>query len=266
MITLKHVTTVALCAASCIAITTPAVATITTFASFSPAGQTTNVQWANSNGSIGTGGAIVSTATATTSVSASRRVKFSFLQASLAPKFTGIDAEFLFRATAATGNIASLVSGFLIQNGIVGTYSFRTTKVITFGGKTFAVGANLLSASFGGTSIAGQRNGNTASFSGSTAGGSSLTYTSDFLDFSKVVDNSFSISLDAVTAALQAKPVGSSPSSALRSFRAVASGTFSTDPAPLVAGAPEPAQWFLMVLGFGMVGVSIRRRSTALPN
>ena len=50
---------------------------------------------------------------------------------------------------------------------------------------------------------------------------------------------------------------------ALRSFRAVAGGSFSSDPAPLAAAAvvPEPSTWAMLLTGFFMVGLSVRRRA-----
>ena len=239
-----------------------------TFASFSPVGTSANVQWANSNGAAatGTGGSFVSTATSSSSVAASRLVSFSFLDTRLAPYFTGINAAFTLNASVATGNAASFASGFLVQDSIGGSFSFKSVAPIVIGTTIYAAGANLLTGSFGGTAIAGQRRGTTALFAGSTDAGDTLVYTSDFLSFTNVSDSDFAISLGAVTPALNAAgPTGGTPTAALRTFRSVASGTFSTDPNPLITArgvpaVPEPATWVMMLAGFGLVGGTLRSR------
>jgi hypothetical protein len=55
-----------------------------------------------------------------------------------------------------------------------------------------------------------------------------------------------------------------SPGKSLKSTRGVGSATFSTDIAPRVEGVPEPQVWGLMIVGFGMVGVSLRRRKSRI--
>ena len=260
---LKNLAIATVAAGTMLAAASPAQAVITTFASFSPIGSTANVRWTNSNGSVatGTGGKMTSIASATSTVLASRNVQFSFLGNSLSPFFTNATAAFTLNAIVPTGNPATLAAGFLIQEAVAGSFSFTTTSAVTIGSTTFAAGSNLLSATFGNTAIAGQRNGNTASFAGSTAAGDTLVYTSDFLSFTNVNDSAFAISLDSLFPGLQAVPTNGTPTRALRNFTAVASGTFSTDPAPIVTAIPEPAVWGLMIVGFGMVGIQTRRRS-----
>jgi hypothetical protein len=236
----------------------PAQAVITTFASFSPIGTGANFEWKN-NGTTstnGTGGSVFSLATATSTTAGSRRVSFSFLLPQLSSTINNVNAVFTLSGAAPSGNPAILISGFQLQDGIGGSFSFKSTSAITVGNTVYAAGSNLLSATFGSTAIAGKRNGTSASFSGSTAGGDTIVYTSDFLSFGNVVDSDFSISLTSVTT-----PLLASTNKALRTFKAVSSGSFSTDPAPLVNGVPEPAMWAMMVAGFGMVGVSLRGRN-----
>lgn len=240
----------------------PSQAAITTFASFSPIGTSTNVRWVNSSGaSAGTGGTIYSTATAGGTVPAPRNVSFSFLLPQLAPFVTGVTAQFSLNGTVPNGNPALLVAGFLVQDNVAGGFSFTSTSAITVNNTTYAAGSNLLTATYGGAAIAGQRNGTSGSFSGSTSAGDTVSYTSDFLSFSNVQDSDFSISLTSVASPLQAVPTNGVPTRALRSFRSVASGTFSSDPAPVVLAVPEPESWALMVVGFGLVGLQVRRRA-----
>jgi hypothetical protein len=47
----------------------------------------------------------------------------------------------------------------------------------------------------------------------------------------------------------------------LRSFRATATGSFSSDPAPTITALPEPGAWAMLIAGFGLVGFAARRRS-----
>ena len=240
---------------------TPAFAVITTFASFSPLNSSSNVRWDNNSGSAnGTGGSIFSLPVASSSVPGSRLVSFSFLQPELAPIVNNVTASFFLNASVPSENPAQSFGGFLVQNSIAGSFSFFSTAPITIGGTFYAPGSNLLSGTFSDAAIAGQRNGSSGSFSGSTFAGGSLNYTSDFLNFTNTVNSDFSISLTSITSLLQAAPTNGVPNRALRDFRAVAGGTFSTEPAPLISAVPEPSTWFMMLLGFGAVGAAIRRR------
>ena len=72
-----------------------------------------------------------------------------------------------------------------------------------------------------------------------------------------------------MTGVLQAVPTNAAPTAALRTFRAVAIGAFSTDGAPTVTldpgtPVPEPVVWGLMVIGFGMLGAQRRRMRSAV--
>ena len=51
-------------------------------------------------------------------------------------------------------------------------------------------------------------------------------------------------------------PVGSSS----QSLSASGSGTFASDPLPVVPGVPEPASWAMMLGGFGLLGATLRTR------
>jgi hypothetical protein len=183
------------------------------------------------------------------------------LQSQLAPYISNVTARFSLNGVVANGNPASLIGGFLLQDNVVGGFSFRSTTGITIKSKFFAAGSNLLTATYGGGAIFGQRNGSSGSFSASTAGGDTVTYTSDFLNFTNVAASDFAISLTSVASPFQAVPSSGIPNRALRAFRGVASGTFSSDPAPIVTAIPEPQVWGLMILGFGMVGIQVRRRA-----
>ncbi len=259
--TMRKTVTAAMLALGAIAVATPASAVITTFAQYQAIGTKGQTYWKNNgtNGSNGTGGSIYTTNTPTSTTPGSRLVSFSLLQPSIAPFVTNVNATYTLLASVAA-TPAQLLSGFLIQPGISGSFSFLSNAPITIGSTTYATGSNLLSGTFTQAAIFGARNGTSGSFSASTTSGSSITYTSDFLSFAPTVDRDFSISLTSITGVLQAVPTGGTPNRALRTFRAFGSGSFSSDPAPVVTAVPEPAVWGLMIVGFGMVGFQARRR------
>ena len=260
---IKPITAAILAAVSLFAVATPAQAVITTFADFSAiAGTRANVYWKNNgtNGSNGTGGSIYTIATNSSTTPGTRNVSFSFLQPSIAPFVTNATAAFTLNASV-SNTAAQLAGNFLIQPGIAGTFSFLTTAPITIGATTFATGSNLLSATFSQAAIFGQRRGTSGSFSASSTDPlDTISYTSDFLSFDPSSSLDFSMSLTSIFSVLQATPTNGVPTRALRTFRAVSTGSFSSDPAPTVTAVPEPAVWGLMIVGFGMVGLQTRRR------
>ncbi len=234
----------------------PAQAVITTFAAYEGINTTPGVRFQNdgTNSSNGTGGSLYTISTPTGTTPGSRNVKFSFLQAALSPFVSNVTASFtLFGATTSPAQTAF---SFKIQPNITGGFSFLSTSVITVGSHVYAAGSNLLSGTFTDVTIAGQNNATSAGFGGSTGGGAVITFTSDFLTFAPTGDKDFSISLTSLTPVLTA-----TAGKALRSFRAYSTGSFSSDPAPMINGVPEPSVWGLMIIGFGMVGIQTRRRS-----
>jgi hypothetical protein len=236
----------------------PADAAITTFADYKAIGTGSNIYWKNNgtSSSNGTGGSIYTLSSPSATTPGTTKISFSFLQPELAPYFTNVVANFTLLATV-TNAPALTVGGFKIQPSIVGSFSIKTTNAITIGSTTYAVGANLLTGVFTGGSVFGQNAGTSGSVSGSTTGGAAITYTSDFLSFAPTRDRDFSLSLTSI-----ASPLASSSGKALRSFRAVSTGSFSTDPAPtpLIGGVPESATWAMFIGGFGLMGASLRRR------
>ena len=272
---MKHSMIIAATAAA-IAVTSiavPASATVTTFAQYQSIGGVPNLYWKNNgtgtNASNGTGGSIFTTATGSSATPGSRLVSFSFLQPAIAPAITDVAANFTLLASV-TGEAASVFSipgagTFVVEPKINGSFSFTSTADITIGSTTYGAGANLLTGYFTNGTIAGARNGTSGAFSSTTTGGASITYTSDFLNFTPTVDRDFAISLTSITLPLNAAAFASlTPTKALRSFRANSTGSFSTDPAPLVNAVPEPTTWAMLVAGFGLVGAAARRRTIAV--
>jgi hypothetical protein len=154
-----------------------------------------------------------------------------------------------------TSTPAQALSGIYIQQVMTGTFSFTAKTAFSIGMNSYAAGTNLLSGAYTNAAIVGTSS--SGSFAGNnTNPGSALTFSSDVLNFAGVGDTDFSMSLTSLTPAF----FSLNNLTALRSFRAVAGGQFSTDPAP-ESPIPEPEVWALLVVGFGLVGVQVRRRA-----
>ncbi len=230
----------------------PAAAVVTTFASFGPGAGGANVYFLNA----GTSASFYTTANNTATTSGSRAVTFTFLQNafnSLGP----VNAAWTLAGTV-TSTVATINGTNITQSNVAGSFSFISTSAIMLGTQSFAAGSNLLSGTFTNSTIAGARSGTAAGFSGSTPS-SMINYTSDFLTFVPGSNFDFSISLTQIAPTLNALPTAGTPTRALRTFRAVAGGQFSSDPAP-IPNVPEPAIWLQLITGFGLVGLAARRR------
>ncbi|OYU15311.1 MAG: hypothetical protein CFE37_06035 [Alphaproteobacteria bacterium PA4] len=265
--------TIASLAAAALVSAAPASAVVTTFADFSNIGNAANVRWVisanNSGGNFSKNATFYSTATGTANIAGARRVNFNFSQPALAGVASGLQAMFTLNGTVT--NTQAVVNGTVItQNNISGTFSFiqAVGSSFTVGGQTFGAGVNLLSGSFTQSSISGQRNGTSAGWSASTLGGSAITYTSDVLGFVPGSNYDLAWSLASVAPLLNAtnaaNQITGTPNKALRTFRAVVGGQFSSDPAPITPAIPEPAIWAQLIIGFSMVGFASRRRKVSV--
>jgi len=242
---------------------TPAAADVLTFATFSSITPIKNIRFVNSGTATSrtTDAQIYTTSTAGATSVGATQVHFSFLQTGLSSFITNVVADYTLNATVERGDTALSVSGYVIQPIVTGTMSFKSTSAITlmspyFAPTTFQAGANLLTVTFS-TGLAGTRNSSSSTLSGSTGGGALVEFTSDFLNFDDVDDADLSTTFSAMTSPLQILNPGNR---SLTSFRATAGGQFSSDPAPMVLGiVPEPASWVMMVVGFGMLGIAVRR-------
>lgn len=242
----------------------PAQAVVTTFATFSASGPGANVRLVNSGTSTATTRAtLYTTATPSGGVQASRNVVFSFLQSGFGGVVTNVTASWNLLAATTPGTVAELNAGNYTQASFAGSMSFLSTQDITVNDTFFAAGSNLLTVAFTDAAITGRQLGSSGALAGSTTGGANILYTSDFLDFSLVQNSDFALNLTSIQSVLFAVSSAGTPVRALRSFRAVAGGSFASDPAPIIPSVPEPEMWGLMVVGFGMVGVQVRRRSRA---
>lgn len=250
-------------ALAAMATSAPAAAVVTTFATFSATGGA-NARWVNSGTSATrTSDAVYyTTSTPTSNVAGPVGVTFSFINSAIAAAVTDVSASYSLNAIVAR-NSPIVVSGTtLIQPGIIGSFSFLSAAPITVSGPGltttfYAAGSNLLSGTFSGGSLIAARNGTAGAGFASGINGATISYTSDFLNFDALAELDRSIAFTAIT---PRSFVGAN--GALRSFRAVTGGQFSVDPNPIpvAANVPEPSAWALLVAGFGLVGVSMRRR------
>lgn len=251
----------------------PAFAAQTTFATFTPIGSTKNVRFVNdgtgnpNSAESGTSGQLYSTETGTSNTKGLADARFSFLQGPLSDFITALPAKFELDATVTSTSATvygTAPNEFYLQTNVNGFFEFTTANAITVYNTVYQAGSLLLRGDFSLASISGARSASNAGF-GDGFGGT-LTYTSPFLDFSNANNSDFQMSLNSIASTLFVAGNGSpgDPFKALRSFRATASGNFSSDPAPGVTGVPEPQVWGLLIVGFGMVGLQSRRRSRSV--
>ncbi len=240
----------------------PAAAVVTTFATYSAVGGT-NVRLTNNgtNANRTEDARIYTTATPTSTTPGTALVNFSYLSTALAPFVTNVAALYTLNGVIAKDTPATTGPGGVItQGGFSGTFSFVTTSGIMVSGgglvpTFYAAGSNLLSGTFINGAIVG-RNTSGSSFASGLVSAGTLSFTSDFLNFDNSIEFDRAQSFTAVNPTFAIGANG-----ALRAFRGVAGGQFSADPIPKVlAQVPEPATWGMMILGFGLVGATARRR------
>ncbi len=267
----RNLLATALVVGAALSVAAPANAVVSTFATFSSKTAARDVSFVNSGNSVNrlTDARFFTSLNGTTASAVA--VNFSFLIPSLAPYVTNVTALYTYNATVAKGSpIASGVSGSPFnQMNLSGSFSFVTTSAITLTGPnftphTYAAGSNLLSGTFTAGNIVGTLGGTAGSTFASSVSGGVLVFTSDFLDFTNVVE------LDRATSLTSVNPKFSKhggANGALANFRAVVGGQFSSDPVPVVnfiRAVPEPQSWVMMIAGFGMVGFAARRRTRAI--
>jgi hypothetical protein len=269
MTDLKKLAIASIFAASAVAAFAPASATVTTFAQYNQVASTSTrtLSWRQ----IGTGGRLCTIGTASgscpastaTAVTASVDVNFSFLQSGLGASGP-ISAKLIIDLIAAPGSAASSSSAgginYLVQPGLSGTFSIVADTAFTYNGIT---STDLLHGSITNATISGQVGSSSGSVNGSTLtlhDGTAVQFGSGFLDFSNTVNRDFALTLTAINPSIAVSSSGPA-----RTFRAASTGSFSSDPAPLINGSvPEPASWALMLAGFGAVGTAMRRRKVAV--
>jgi hypothetical protein len=233
---MKSFLAVAACAASLVA--APAFAAD----SFAIFGQQTGVDTVTfANNSDGTG---------TLSSDGSALFDFKFISPFLSfldPDLTSYQDAFFSLDATAVGPAA--ISGGVVEQSISnGVITF--TRATPLEGKT-----NLLTIAFTDAFLWGPQGAFGLNLIGSAATGT-VTFTSDFVDFSSATERDFNFSIQGMTT-----PVGLGAGGVLNSFTADANGIASANAAGAI---PEPGTWALMILGFGGMGAMLRTRKRML--
>ena len=122
--------------------------------------------------------------------------------------------------------------------------SFSFTEVGT--------GVNLLSATFTNAQLTGVKGSNSLTFNGNASSGGTVSYSSD-LPFTFGDPNDFSWGITGTS-----KRIALNSAGYIAPLQGLTNGNFSTSP------VPEAATWGMLIVGFGLVGVSARRRVTAV--
>jgi len=190
------------------------------------------------------------TATAASSVTGSIPIYYLMSVAGLPADLTGLqDAHLTVDFISNVGTTASGSS----RSQLFDTVTNGSISIIRDTAAAEGTGArtNLLTVSFTNGQL--DANQGAAAFTFKTTASSVITYSSDFLDFSKVIDKDFSFSFSGANPTFQAAPGSSS-----RSMRFSGTGTFASDPAPRIPGVPEASTWAMMMVGFGAAGAALR--------
>ncbi len=247
------ITAVALGAA--LAVVAGAQANAATFADYSAFSNDANLAWTQS-------GDFASGTLATTGVGGVAKTYFSFLDPSLSA-LSNLGANFTLTATGSASDPAQTLFGQIVEPNLSGSFSFiySGSAPLTVGSHTYTTGANLLSGTFSGAEIIGPAGGSTGSVQDAILSGGAITYSSDFLQFSSTGDKGLSLELTSVLPSLNAFGGDS-----LNDFSGVSTGSFAADISGGGGGGgvPEPATWTMLLVGFGAIGASLRRRSLAV--
>ena len=244
-------------AAAGLSLAAPAAAVITTYAQYQQVqGSQKLIRYARVGSGNGTGNRIHSTTTASSTALGASAVNFQFtiptppeLSGSLAARMT-LDASTTQKISAAS----NLTGSARTQSGFNGFVEFRLVSPVMWQGSSKDL---LLRLDFTNAMISTTQNSTQLNFGGSNGGGTTITASSDFLNYGNVMLHDFGYSVVALNPAF----LGNNNTYG-RTVRGSATGNFSSDPAPFIL-VPEPATWAMMIAGFGLVGASLRRRSAA---
>jgi hypothetical protein len=207
-------------------------AAVTTFAGFAPSDSNPNIQYSGNMAGAGTLSDL------------GQLVTFSFYDAGGSTSF-----DALMTLSANTG-AATIASGLAVLPISSGTLSFTTASAVSWGGHT---GTNLLTVAFDGGALTANMGGTTAAY-GASSPPQTVTFTSDFLNFSGSTERDLALAIEAISPRVGLAFQGA------RYHTGSVTGLFGADvvsgnPQPAV---PEPASWALMLGGFGLVGTALR--------
>jgi hypothetical protein len=204
-------------------------------------------RYVNQDTSTSKGAHIYTTASSTTTAAGSIPIYFLLSLANLPadlvdPQFAGLSVDFT-STSGTTGSGSSRVQMF--GNGTVSI--LRDTPA----NEGLNARTNLLTVTFQNAELDASQN--SGSFTFKSNDNTTITYTSDFLDFSNVVAEDFSFSFSGASPRFSANLGSSSVNS-----RFSGTGTFASNPVPTTFGVPEASTWAMLCIGFGAVGAVMR--------
>ena len=177
----------------------------------------------------------------------------------LQPKLAGLQKAATTLHAVSTS--AAVINGSSITQVFdSGSLSFARTAPIFTLGKHPRPLSNLLKVVFTNATLYGTLGSTSFTLDASTPT-STITYTSDFLNFQNTFNNDFSLTFNAASPALAVmkhaltanNQTNVTGAHSLRSTRATFAGQFAA------SSVPEPAMWSLMLAGFAMIGLRRRR-------
>jgi PEP-CTERM motif len=257
---MKLAATAAVAAAS-LCLATGASADVTTFATFSALGAD-NFYFQNASAAnTSADSSFFSIPTSGSTTAGTTQVDFSFINLGSAYDSAVQNVVANLTWTSSSTTAAENSFGQAIQQGIGGQFVITSTTPITLDGKTYAAGSVLLSGAFSGGTLSGTEGTTSGGFDVANGSGGTLTFTSDFLKFAPSASLGSALNFTSGTTSTgQGLSSVNYGSDALESFDMDAGGSFSSVPLPNSA-VPEPASWAIMLLGMGLVGGVLRRRS-----
>ena len=191
----------------------------------------------------------------TTFAATNDAVSFQYIVGGLDAALTGSQLAHLTYSSSAS---TAALSGFGLDIQRMNSTTISIVRDTAYNGHT-----NLLSVTFSGTLanplyLFGANAGSALSELASTGSGQTVTFTSDFLNFSNTSSRDVGLAFTSV-----APPVGIDANGLLKSFTASATGSFSADPTPLVVSAvPEADTYAMLLAGLGVIGFLARRRQS----
>jgi hypothetical protein len=183
------------------------------------------------------------------SLSGSGALNFNFIDGT---GMMGPDVAINYTLTgASTGTVVVDEDDFLRQN-FTGAFNFTFANDTMFNGRNFAAGSTVFGGEFTNARFTGQ----IGSTTGSILAGRVTTFNNGAIVFQPGASSRFEFGLAGISPAL-----GGSAAGGIDGFNAVLNGKFDSGGPIGIAPIPEPATWAMMMLGFGMLGGALRRRT-----
>lgn len=226
-------------------------AQLTTFGQWNQTAAGNQFNVVNNGLPVGAGGAVNLTSNNTNPPNNGVRGVFTFLLTDF--QSTPLESQTAYFAINLTSTTAANVAGNIDQ-------VFNGTITITRATPYFGL-TNLLTITLSNFVLSGTTGSGSASGSASSAiGGTTVTMTSDFIDFTNTTQRDVGAGFSSVTPAYALDINGM-----IRSFTAASTWTFSTDPPPDVTFVPEvnTGMVFALIVGLAIGGEVWRKRRKA---